>query len=575
MIKLTRDMWIVMLMWVVPLSINAATIEVEADRNPVGLDESLQLIFKTTDKPDGDPDFSPLNTYLDIHNQQQSNNISYINGSNESIKTWTLTVFPKKRGKLTLPAISFGKDRSPPYELMVKSGVVRKGEQSIFFSSIELDRSKLYTQQQLVVTQRILSATNLSSLEFGKLKFSGVDVITEPLGDVKQYTKKVGQDPFLVFEKRYAVYPVGIGTLKLDAVVSSAQQSMTRSSFFLPFGSIPKMLRARSRARQIKILPKPMTADMKLWLPATKLALYEEWDQNPPVFVVGEPVTRTLTLKVEGVSAVQLPDITGLSFDGIKQYPDQPLDNDIRNDGGIIGHRVQKVVFIPTREGKFELPAIEIPWWNIEAGTRELASLPARTIEVIPAIGRDNFAPGTDTAKALAKSSEQSSTAASELLSMTGLLSLTLNSTPWFLVSILLTFGWLMTVLLWYFKSSKRITIERTRTAVNRSVELKQAFDALAYACRKGDVASCRNSVLDWARIQFDHSGVTTLQDATARAPDTLAQELKKIDAVLYGASRETINFKAIRAGAKKAMKMKASPKQQDVLEPLYKSSLP
>ena len=50
------------LLWV---SVVAATeISVMADRNPVQLDESFNLIFQAAESPDDDPDFGPWNRIL-------------------------------------------------------------------------------------------------------------------------------------------------------------------------------------------------------------------------------------------------------------------------------------------------------------------------------------------------------------------------------------------------------------------------------------------------------------------------------------------------------------------------------
>ena len=58
----------------------ATTISVTSERNPVTLNESFQLTFSATETPDGDPDFSILESYVEILNQHKNSNTSIING---------------------------------------------------------------------------------------------------------------------------------------------------------------------------------------------------------------------------------------------------------------------------------------------------------------------------------------------------------------------------------------------------------------------------------------------------------------------------------------------------------------
>lgn len=550
----------------------SAEIQVQADRNPVGIDESFQLVFKTGDDLDGDPDFSPLEPLLDILNRGQSSNVSIINGRYESSKTWTLTVMPKKRGKLIIPSISFGQDKSPAYEMIVKGAVVRRDEQTEFFTRIEFDRTKLYVQQQLVITQRIFSGTNLSSYELGELSFSGVDALIEPLGNAKQYTKQIGQKPFIVIEKRYAVFPLGSGTMRLEPVVSGAQQGVSRGSFFLPFGAAPKVLRARSRARQIEVLPIPSAANMNPWLPVGKLELSERWSQTPLQFVVGEPVTRTLMLKAEGVTSAQLPELSGDTLDGIKRYPEQPLLNDLKNDSGISGNLVQNVAFIPVRAGQFELPAIEIPWWDTKTETRQIARIPARSIEVSALAAKSPLPTPADPAPTeQTTSGEDSDTSSVSEASIPESVVNHFDPSLWPFLTGVMGLGWLMTILVWVLQN--RNSDARSTSRERRERSLNQQFKALDKACRQQDASACRRELLAWAGLVFSEQTINGLGDVICRVPDAMATELRNIDALLYSGKKPDIDFLLIRAMAKQVMAdININDKvDHDLLEPLYK----
>jgi hypothetical protein len=69
----------------------------------------------------------------------------------------------------------------------------------------------------------------------------------------------------------------------------------------------------------------------------------------------------------------------------MKVYPDEPAIDDQSSGMFLLGQRVEKFALVPTRAGKFSLPAIRVPWWDVATDQPREAVLPARTIEVLAA----------------------------------------------------------------------------------------------------------------------------------------------------------------------------------------------
>jgi len=44
--------------------------------------------------------------------------------------------------------------------------------------------------------------------------------------------------------------------------------------------------------------------------------------------------------------------------------------------------RQEKQALLPTAPGRYELPAVEVTWWNLNTDRPETTRLPARTVEV-------------------------------------------------------------------------------------------------------------------------------------------------------------------------------------------------
>ena len=58
-------------------------------------------------------------------------------------------------------------------------------------------------------------------------------------------------------------------------------------------------------ARQIRIRPAPADTQVQPWLPAQQLTLEEAWSASPEQLELGQPLTRTLALIADGLTAAR------------------------------------------------------------------------------------------------------------------------------------------------------------------------------------------------------------------------------------------------------------------------------
>jgi hypothetical protein len=425
-------------------------------------------------------------------------------------------------------------------------------------------------QQQLIVTQQVFSPFNLSNYALGDLEFSGVDVVVEPLGDPKQYRTRIDDTAYIVVEKRFAVFPQQSGELILQPALAEGRTGARGGSLFDPFGSRGQILRARSERKRIRVQPLPGGVNLSPWLPARSLELVEQWPQDPPRFVVGEPLTRTLSIKAEGLTAAQLPELQAASSDGLKQYPDQPLLENIRDDNGITGYRVEKTALIPTRPGSITLPEIEVAWWNTQTGQREISRVARRTVEVLPAAnapvepvqpaipapvapetGQQNTDPGTPEAPEIIAAQDQS---------------------YWLWIAAFTSLGWLATTVSWWAFSRR----QGTESAENRSDQAKDSrrvFNDLIKACSDGDARRVREHLLKWGKAEFAEQASTGLSQLATHLPTQLVDQLRQLDAGLYAPGGAQVNLQQLAESLKQFDRSRRTQRdagKPTLIEPLY-----
>jgi hypothetical protein len=535
--------------------IQAASIRAHLDRNPVTLNESFMLTFDVQGDADGEADFSPLEALFDILNRSQGSQIQIINGRMDRTSQWKLTLMARDAGNYTIPTISFGKDRSNSLSLVVQAETADASAQggSIFLEA-ELTPQQAYLQSQLVYTVRLLRSVNLRSATLSEPKLSGVEAMVEKLGDDRSFETLRNGVRYVVVERSFAIFPQQSGTLTVEPTVFQGQ--IIEGSRF-NFNETLRSRRATSESFSVDVQPIPAAAQ-RPWLPSRELRLVEEWPQDPPRFSVGEPITRTVTLTASGIAAVQLPGLAGPPADGLKQYTDQPLVKDQTRADGLTGIRQEKIAILPSRPGRFELPAIEIPWWNTATGQQQLARIPARSIEVSAAADTQPvpLPPGPDPAISVSPPAEivqQGDTA---------------GFWPWLSAGLVL--GWLVTAFLWWRQWHKPET--EPRSSPRKRDKPSEAFREFKRACRHNDAGACKTALLKLAKNRWQERPPTSLGVIANRVAPAFADAIDELNRALYG--QDTIDWDSARLLREAEQWFKSEPVSSDTqlspIQPLH-----
>jgi len=513
--------WILLSCLVLFAKAAGAVISVSIDRNPVHLNESFQIYFEADSSVDEDPDFSPLQHFFSILNTSQSSNISVINGNYQRSIKWTLQAMPREAGSFTVPAISFGNEKSRPFEVKVNPArqSTTPGDDGLIFELVA-DRSSLYVQSQAVVTLRLMSDRSISDYNIGDLDFDGMDVVVEPLGDITQYQTEIENRAYLVLEKKYALFPQQSGRLNIEPIQAAVQLGSRSRSLFDPFRKSGKVVRLLSQGLTMEVLTKADSFKAQHWLPSTGIQLTEDWQGGIDQLSAGIPVTRTITMTAEGLTAAQLPDLGQRDIQGINQYPDKPVLKDRRSGAGIVGKRQQKTALIATSGGSYTIPEIAIPWWNLETEQLEYARIPSRTIDVEG---------GTDTGSEVEEEAKPESTETAEV----AVAAPPRASLFWIWLSVFLAAGWILSSLAWWL--TRKASMQRV-SGGEKTVEisLSKATRRLRQACAGNNAMDARDAMLSWANALKPERRFTNLNQIARFFGEPLKQNIDALNQSLY-----------------------------------------
>ncbi|WP_232325176.1 BatD family protein [Microbulbifer agarilyticus] len=353
---------------------NAQDLTASVDRNELAINETFTLTLRYSGKQSGgQPDFNLLEQDFEVLSRQQSNQYRVINGRAESFVEWTVILAPLKEGKLFVPSLHLHGEVSDAIPITVnQAGQAPAGQNRKAFLEVETNKEKIFVQEQLLVKVRLYTTVGLHDIATDPLQIPGAHV--EKV-DEQRFERRIDGVGHAVYELTYAVFPESSGELQIPSLNYVAVTG--RRDPFSLFNRNAQRIRLRSEAKTIQVEPKPDSYSGSHWLPTAGLGLVQSWSKDPEEFKVGEPITRIITLRAEGLRAAQFPPLPKLNIEGLKTYPDQPQQQDQSGTNGITGSRIETTAIVATKPGSFRLPAITITWWDTKTGRQRATQLPA------------------------------------------------------------------------------------------------------------------------------------------------------------------------------------------------------
>ncbi|VVN93372.1 hypothetical protein PS718_02074 [Pseudomonas fluorescens] len=366
---------------------HAAELTASVDRSRLNSGETVELTLETSDVTQfGKPDLTPLEPLFEVRGTRQVNQLNTLSGDNRATTRWIITLLPKENGSVLIPPLQLGDVQSQPITVQVVESDNREDNNKLdpVFIEASLDQSSVYVQAQAILTLRIYHSVSLYD-DSSLTPLQIADARIEQLGDTRTYEKDINGVRHGVIEMRYAIYPQHSGLLTIAPQTFSATLVETQpAQDSTAQGPKPgKLMRVNSAQIPLTVKPKPLTYPIDApWLPARSLSLSESWNPEPEHTQVGDSLTRSLTLKVEGLASSQLPAMPATEVNGLRRYPDQPVLSNQSSDRGLIGSREEREALVPSRSGSIDLPTVDVVWWNTFEDHLEHTSLPARTLQV-------------------------------------------------------------------------------------------------------------------------------------------------------------------------------------------------
>ena len=549
-IKVVSGAWVLALMTIG--SAEAAVIA-SVDRSDIELNESFTLKITVDTAIDIEPDASALDAEFFVGTRSQLSNTTIVNGQISRSRTWTYVLMAKREGALEIPPIVIGAEQSKPVPIDVRAPSNSLPGEADIFVTTEVDHANTFVQAQLLYTVKVYRSVATRQPRLSEPDIRGVDVLIEVAGEERSYESILNGKAYNVVERVYAIFPQESGLVAIAPARFEAR--------VLRDGRITGRKIFESEAIDVVVNPIPRPPDGfpdAVWFPARDVTLSQSWSREPDRLPAGEPITRHITITALGQLSTQIPVIDPAVADTIKIYPDKPELRDTAEASGIRAVRSDQYAMIGISPGEVHLPELQLPWWNIDAGEWQLASLPGTSINILPSANAAVVPPVVTEQRALPQQ-----------LNASG--NLVVQSSFWRRVSEALAGIWLLTVVVWWW--SRRPVSRTPREPAPPPIYKQQAkiLKVARRAAKAGDGAGIRSALLSWGRLEWPENPPLNIGDFANRVAMPLSTQLEGLCRADYGPQRAAFDGDALAKSLRTISVLREEKEQRptDVLPPL------
>jgi hypothetical protein len=195
-------------------------------------------------------------------------------------------------------------------------------------------------------------------------------VVSAPSSEARHLNLQRDGQAFFALEFTYQITPTAAG----DFVIAPLNIRVTPGQASAPIA-------LQSETLHFAIAQPPGVAVGQTIMVARQVTLTQQIRESSAALAVGDTVQRQVTLSAEGAQMMLMPPAEFKAIDGLKLYPQPPQLSALDDGRGQVlgGQRSDSASYVIQRTGEFQLPAMQVPWWD--SATRQLrsAELPAVT----------------------------------------------------------------------------------------------------------------------------------------------------------------------------------------------------
>jgi hypothetical protein len=358
--------------------------EANVSKEKLGINERLRVDFEMNQ--DGD-NFRPpsFDGFRIIGGPNQAVSRSILNGKSSYSKTYTYFLQPESRGNLTLGQAEIEIDdkiyKTSPIDIEVTAAVDESeaGSNTDIVASenlhlvAEVSNANPYLNEAITVVYKLYVSPSISVSNWREIdnpKFS--DFWSQNI-DIRQLRAENGEykgQPYrFVVLRKTVLYPQKTGELDIEPLALSVSVDVPSERRDI-FGSriyrtVQKTVAAGSRTINVKPLPQEGK-------PADFTGAVGNFDFTVSTTKETLDASESLraTVEIEGSGNLKLFDLPDLSVPAsLEIYEPERSENVNTNLNGMQGSISENYTIVPTRKGKYPIPALSFSYFDLDSET--------------------------------------------------------------------------------------------------------------------------------------------------------------------------------------------------------------
>ena len=540
-INLMKKIGVLISLALMSVSLSFATVSASIGRTNIENGETIDLVLHL-ENFNVKPNLDVLDKDFTVYNASTSRNMTTVNGKTSTQYNMTVIMMPNKTGKLTIPAIRVGNEYTKSIAISVDKALSNDEEDKYqdMFAISTIASDSAYINVPVLYTLKLYYSTPILSLQPKPFKIYKSEI--RPTDHRLTYQKRINGNLYDVVEESFLIVPQTTGKITIPPMVLQA----TLSNGFGQLGVKTRFVSTKNHRLNVKPIPKNIS--IKDWFPSSDVKIVDGWSDDKNV-TAGGLITRTVKITAKDVLSNDIPKLDFKSTDDFNIYAEKPVLNDVEKDGKLMGTATYKVGYLPTKEGKVEIPKLDLKWYDVNAHKSKVASIAAKEFDVKKGNITNTDFLGSITPEAT-KAVEK-----------------TVEDPFWKFLAIALVVLWVITILLLIkcklSKPKKIKDSELEEGDANQSYGIKD----IKKACSKKNNQELQKSLIGWASVRFDKEIFSTL-DVAKQVPE-LKLILNNLNAAMYS-DKNFDQYSELLKKVSSANKVKNKNKSIKIIKGLY-----
>ena len=240
---------------------------------------------------------------------------------------------------------------------------------------LQADTLSPYLQAQTLITLRLYRDPDSfdAAMSYPELSDPLIDrnvMLRNIEVNERRYRQYKDNKLYTVTERQYVVYPEQSGHMRIGPSIFKGH---------IVKGGTIQFVQIDSNVLDLDVRPIPESFTGNIWIPARSIELYQDFQPTDDSFEIGKPLSRNLFISATGLGSGHIPSFHSEQIPGFRVYPRQTKREELEHaESGLIAVLQQELAMVPTAVGEYEIPAIQVPWWNTIKDKEEVASFPGK-----------------------------------------------------------------------------------------------------------------------------------------------------------------------------------------------------